>query len=314
MERMVSDYEILPALPEPLRVARQATLDALPSANSRRAYARDLDTFWAWAQARGLPPLNLATLEAYKADLLAAGKAPATVNRYLSAVRAWLKKIAQLYPDSRPLAQAAREVESVKVAGEHVGHRLSWDQMQAVVNRPPADTLTGQRDRALLAVLFGCWLRRQEAVDLRWSQLRQVDGHWCFVDIIGKRRRKRTVKVEAWVYRRLLAYADTAGLDTHGDGPVFVRLRKGGGGKVVGAGEPITPKTIYATLKRYAPGLSPHDARRTGAQLARKFGAPLEQIKHTLGHERIETTERYTAIGLDLDHSATGYIPPVESG
>jgi site-specific recombinase XerD len=301
---------LVPALPEALRVARQATLDSLVSANSKRAYARDIDAYLAWCREGDLPspPFNLATLESYKAHLLGAGKSANTVNRYLTSIRALLHKVGQLDPAVRQQAEAAREVENVKVLGDVVGNRLSLQEAQAIVDSPDFDTLTGKRDGAILGVLFGCLLRRQEVVDLRWSQLRQLDGHWVLADIMGKHGRVRTVKVEPWVYRRLVAYAEAAGLDLAGGGPMFVRLRKGGGGMVVGEGEAISAQAVYKLVKRYAPEISPHDARRTGAHLARKHGAALEQIQHTLGHASVQTTERYTAIGVDLDDSATGYI------
>ncbi|MCZ7545007.1 MAG: tyrosine-type recombinase/integrase [Anaerolineae bacterium] len=300
----MSNKAIVSTLPEPIRQARQATLDSLSSANSKRAYARDIDAYFSWAQARGLPPFNLATLESYKADLLKNSKSAHTVNRYLVSIRALLKKFGQLFPEAREQAEIASEVSNVKQFGQAVGTRLSLQEAQAIVDAPAKDTLAGLRDRALLAVLFGCLLRRQEIVDLHWSQLRQVDGHWCFVDIRGKGNRVRTVKVEAWVYRRLMEYAESAALDTNGEGCVFVRLGKGD--RVIG--EQITTQAVYRALKRYAPDISPHDARRTGAHLARKHGAPLEQIQHTLGHASIVTTERYTAMPIDLDNSATGYI------
>ncbi|MCZ7546751.1 MAG: hypothetical protein M5R40_25960 [Anaerolineae bacterium] len=124
--------------------------------------------YLAWCSERGQPAFHLATLEAYKADLLAEGKKAATVNRYLSAVRALLRKVGQLYPEVREQAEITREVRSVRQAGARVGVRLSLDETQALVDAPPADTLRGRRDRALLAVLFGCLLRRRSINTRSW--------------------------------------------------------------------------------------------------------------------------------------------------
>ena len=64
-----------------------------------------------------------------------------------------------------------------------------------------------------------------------------------------------------------------------------------------------------AWLRAYGqPALRPHDLRRTFARLARKGEAPLEQISLTLGHARLETTQRYLGSELDLDASAPDFV------
>lgn len=311
--------EIIPVRPTGLATSAerfdrvvQATLDDLDSANSKRGYARDIGAFLAWLDEQDYRAIDAATVGAYKEYLRASGKARATINRYLSSVRAFIRKAGQLDPNIAGKAEAATRVKGVKQEGQRHGTRLSQEEAQALIDAPPSDTLRGLRDRALLALLIMTGMRRAEITALRWPQLQQVEGHWTFVDVVRKRGKVQAlIPCPPLVYRRLMAYADLAGLDVGGEGPIFVALHKGGYVDL-GNGEyprAVSPQTVYDVLSYYAPDIAPHDLRRTCACIARKNGAPLEQIQHLLGHESVETTDRYTGITLDLDDNATMYIP-----
>jgi site-specific recombinase XerC len=68
--------------------------------------------------------------------------------------------------------------------------------------------LKGKRDRAILAILLGCGLRRRELADLDFTHLQQREEHWAIVDLVGKGGHIRTVPVpecvkaivDAWIY------------------------------------------------------------------------------------------------------------------
>jgi integrase len=64
----------------------------------------------------------------------------------------------------------------------------------------PLDVATskGLRDRAILAVLLGCGLRRSEVAKLTMGHVQQRDGRWCIVDLLGKHGRVRTVPMPTW--------------------------------------------------------------------------------------------------------------------
>ena len=57
------------------------------------------------------------------------------------------------------------------------------------------------------------------------------------------------------------------------------------------------------------PELAPHDLRRTYAQIAYEAGVPITRISRLLGHESIETTQRYLNLELDLETTASDFVP-----
>ena len=66
------------------------------------------------------------------------------------------------------------------------------------VHAPDISTLKGLRDRAILALLLGCDLRRAEAANLTFDHIQQRDGRWVLVDLLGERNKLRSVPMPAW--------------------------------------------------------------------------------------------------------------------
>ena len=90
---------------------------------------------------------------------------------------------------------------------------------------PDTSTAKGKRNRAILTLLIGCGLRREELVRLAFEHVQQRDGRWCVVDIQGKHGRVRTVPMPSWAkavvddWRSVAAQLDT--------GLVFRGVNKG---------------------------------------------------------------------------------------
>ena len=72
---------------------------------------------------------------------------------------------------------------------------LSRRQAQALLNTPDISTLKGLRERAVIAVLLGCGLRRSEVAALTMVHVQQRDGLWVILDLVSKHKRVRTVPI-----------------------------------------------------------------------------------------------------------------------
>src|SRR5579862_7705844 len=120
--------------------------------------------------------------------------------------------------------------------------------------------MKGLRDRAILAVLLGCGLRRSEVAALTFSHVQQRDGRWCIVDLVGKHGRVRTVPMPTWTKVAVDAWTTAAGIAA---GPVFRPVNRSDQAQE----SPLNEKVIWQLLRPYAaaagvPGIAPHDCRR----------------------------------------------------
>src|SRR6202166_3768749 len=158
-----------------------------------------LDEFMTWFRQEPRPGFCKATVSAWRASLESRGLGSSSIIIRMSAIRKLAAEAADNGLIAPELAAGIARVKSVKSTGIRVGNWLSLRQAQALLSAPDVTTLKGLRDRAILAVLLGCGLRRSEAAALTFAHLRQLDGRWCIVDLLGKHGRVRTATMPAWV-------------------------------------------------------------------------------------------------------------------
>jgi site-specific recombinase XerD len=272
-------------------------IDTLGSEASRRAYRRALTSFLDWCRSTGVARLDRATVQAYKQHLLESGLSPASINQALSAIRTLAAEAGHNGHLTPALAQGIVGIKGVKQSGVRSGNWLTRDQAQQLLDIPSTGSIRGLRDRAILAVLLGCGLRRSEVAALTTDHIQQRDGRWAVLDLVGKGRRVRTVPMPAWTKAAIDIWTGWAGIDA---GRVFRSINKGG--KVSSSG--MTDQAIADVVRAYAGPLgvqvAAHDLRRTFAKLALSGDARIEQISLSLGHASIQTTERYLGVQQDL--------------
>jgi integrase len=105
------------------------------------------------------------SLMRYRNHLESRSLAPGTINVRLAAVRRLAYEAADAGLLSPELAVGIRRVKGLKKLGVRLGNWLSADEARALWQFPDAETLKGKRDRAIIAVLLGCGLRRRELAD-----------------------------------------------------------------------------------------------------------------------------------------------------
>jgi len=275
-----------------------SVLATLTSEKTRQAYATALVDFLSWTVGRS-EPLSKPLVEAWRAHLLARGLSVSSVNQRLSAVRLLFRQAAERGALTAEDAFRLASVPNVKQGGQRLGHWLTEAEAGKLLGVPDSETRLGMRDRAILALLVACGLRRDELVRLELRHLQVRDDRWVLLDMEGKGRRIRTVPVPLWVKRILDRWIEAGEIR---GGPLFRPLRKGG---ALGPATPLSEDLIYTLVRRSGaaighPDLTPHDLRRTCAKLCRKAGGELEQIQLLLGHASIQTTERYLGTKQDL--------------
>src|SRR5579859_2249625 len=271
--------------------AKSAVLNSLSSRDAQRGYSHAMDEFIEWYCSEPRLSFSRTVVVRYRMHLESRKLAAGTVNLRLGAVRRLAYEASDCGLLSPDLAAGIRRVRGVKKLGVRLGNWLTAEQGQALWQAPDRKRLKGKRDRALLALLLACGLRRHEAVALTLDHLEQREEHWAIVDLAGKGGHVRTVPVPDWVRSELDDWLASAGIDR---GKLFRRVNKVG--RTWGDG--MTVKAVWHIVKESArtigvAKLAPHDLRRTCARLCHASGGELEQIQFLLGHISVQTTERY---------------------
>jgi site-specific recombinase XerD len=234
-------------------------LDSVSSPITKRVYNMALNEFMAWFQQAPRPSFTKATVSAWRVSLEERRLGSSSIIIRMSAIRKLAAEAADNGMLAPELAQGISRVKSVKSTGIRVGNWLSQRQAQALLSAPDVSTIRGLRDRAILAVLFGCGLRRSEVAALTFAHVQQRAGRWCIVDLVGKHGHVRTVPVPTWTKVAIDAWTSAASLV---DSCLFRPVNRAG----VVTGERLGEKVVWQMLRQYAeaiglPGIAPHDAR-----------------------------------------------------
>ncbi len=270
---------------------KSAVLNSLTSADAQRGYRHAIEEFVEWYCSEPRLSFSRTVVLRYRIHLESRNLAPGTINLRLGAVRRLAYEATDCGLLSPDLAAGIRRVKGVKKIGVRLGNWLTAEQSQRLWQLPGGEHLKEKRDRALLAVLLACGLRRHEAVELNFGHIQQREEHWAIVDLKGKAGHTRTIPMPGWVKNVVDQWIQAANITS---GKLFRRVHKMG----KTWGETLTEKAVWHVVREYAmkagiDKLAPHDLRRTCARLCYAAGGELEQIQFLLGHVSIQTTERY---------------------
>ena len=274
-----------------LEQAKTEVIVSLRSPESQRSYRHSIDEFVFWYCSEPRLSFNKTVVTRYRIHLESRQLAPGTINVRLAAVRRLAYEAADSGLLSPELAAGIRRVKGSKKLGIRLGNWLTVNEARTLWQLPDENTLKGKRDRAILAVLLGCGLRRGELTELTLGHLQRREDHWAIVDLIGKAGHVRTVPMPDWVKQTIDDWLIAAGVS---QGKMFRCVCRIG----TAWGSQMTEKVVWHVVKQYAQQLgiaklAPHDLRRSCARLCHSAGGELEQIQFLLGHVSVQTTEKY---------------------
>lgn len=173
-------------------LARQAVL-SLGSPHTRRAYYAAITKFILSGH-----PLTRSGILAWLQDLAVANLGNVSINTHIAAVRKLVWEVSLRGLITNDELNAIDRIKSKPITGTRAGNWTDITGLKLMLqsmNGHPQQA----RNQAIIAILAGCGLRRAELCALDWSQFQRRDGRWCFVDIVGKGRRVRTVPIPDWV-------------------------------------------------------------------------------------------------------------------
>jgi len=200
-------------------------------------------------------------------------------------------------------------VKAPEPKGDKTHTWLTLGQVKAIANEI-GNSIVGARDRVAIGLLVAAGLRREEAVTLRWSDIKWQpygDKVRTVLAVTGKGAKGRTVPISDTLANDLDVWAEYTGRE----GLVLRSLgRNTVPGKSMSAVALFKLERKYATrIDRLPDSLAPHDLRRTYARIAYDNGVDIGQVSILLGHESIETTQNYLGIEIDLSVTASDFIP-----
>lgn len=258
--------------------------------NTLDAYMRDIDKLLKHLRDRGIDPMaaTLADLRDFAARLHDLGIGPRSQCRILSGVRSFYKF---LQTDGFIDGDPSELLESPQL-GEHLPEVLTTDEVDRLEQAIDLGKWEGQRNKAIIEVLFSCGLRVSELVNLKLSDLFLADR---FIRVIGKGRKERLVPISDNAIRQLRFWFDDRNhMDIKPGEEDYVFLNR--------RGAHLTRTMILIMIKRLGAEagidktISPHTLRHSFATALLEGGADLRAIQAMLGHESIGTTEIYTHI------------------
>lgn len=265
------------------------------SALTIKAYREDLFGLVEWLEgSHGEVPrpsaLSPQELRAYQGALQQAGYARSTISRKLASLRSFYRfamrqGLANDNP-AKPLRNPRRQ--------RKLPHVLTNDEVGKLLLAPPANSLAGLRDRAILETMYSAGLRVSELVALRDGD---VDFHEQLVRVRGKGRKERISPLGSYAIKAIRRYASKRVRDPKtealgGEAPVFVNR----------FGRILTTRSVGRMLEKYIAitGLdtrtSPHTLRHSFATHLLDRGADIRSVQELLGHKSLATTQIYTHV------------------
>jgi integrase/recombinase XerD len=252
------------------------------------AYARDLQDFYEYLEGRGRDgwaAVTLGDLKDYLAALEARGLSARSRARRLSALRQFFRFLER---EEAVHVNPVEFLDSPRLP-QRLPQVLGEREVVALLQAPDPATPGGQRDAALLEVLYATGLRVSELVGLT---LKQLDLRRGVVRPLGKGSKERVVPMVAQATEKLQLYLSQGRTQLLKGRPspyVFLNRR---GGK-------LTRQGFWKILKTYARriglrDLSPHTLRHSFATHLLSRGANLRVLQLLLGHADLATTQIYT--------------------
>ena len=147
-----------------LEQSRNAVLHSLGAASSQESYGHAIDEFIGWYCSEPRLSFNRTVVLRYRFFLEQKNLAASTINVRLAAVRRLAYEASDSGLFSPDLAAGIRRVKGAKRLGVRIGNWLTLDQSKTLLRESPSSSLRDKRDRAIVALLIGCRLRRAELV------------------------------------------------------------------------------------------------------------------------------------------------------
>lgn len=261
------------------------------SPNTAASYCRDVEHLLRYAADtnKSAETLTLDDLEEFLGTLHDVGIAPRSQARIISGIKSFYKflKMEGIIDTNPTLLIPAPRM------GRHLPEVLTLDEIDSMISCIDLSQPQGQRNRAIIEVLYGCGLRVSELVELKLSQVFEEEE---YIIVVGKGDKQRLVPISQEALWQINLYLENTRnnqvIKPGCEDTLFLNRR----------GNKLTRVMIFYIVKELCElagikkTVSPHTLRHSFATHLLEGGANLRAIQQMLGHESIETTEIYVHI------------------
>ena len=275
------------------------------SDNTIDSYLRDIQKLANFSEEKDLNELQItkAEVKEFIAEINKEGISARSQSRIISGIKAFYKYlILEDYLKVNP----TELIESPKI-GMKLPDTLSIEEIDSLISAIDLSHPQGERNRAILEVLYSCGIRVSELTNLKLSNIRFKEG---YVKVVGKGNKERFAPIGSSAIKFLNIYLNE--IRNHQD------IKKGSEDIVFlnRRGNKLTRVMIFTIIKQLAEKIgmkkkiSPHTFRHSFATHLIEGGADLRAIQEMLGHESITTTEIYTHLDREYLREAIMQFHP----
>ena len=261
------------------------------SPNSVEAYTHDIEKLTQFMEFKNLKvkpeDLKLSDLQEFLQWINELGMSARSQSRIISGLRTFYK---YLLLENLSTRNPAELLELPKL-GRKLPDTLSLDEINLIISMIDLSKPEGERNKAILEVLYGCGLRVSELVNLKISNLHFDEG---FINVVGKGNKERLVPIGKVAMKQINIYRNN--IRNH------LEIRKGNDDNLFlnRRGAKLSRIMVFNITKDLVEkagihkNVSPHTFRHSFATHLVEGGADLRAVQEMLGHESITTTEIYT--------------------
>ena len=282
------------------------------SANTIEAYISDIQQFTNFLLP-GIEDKNLIdkellevkfqTIQAYITFLYSAGIQARSQAREISALRSFYR---YLVYEKLIIEDPTQLIELPKIS-KKLPEVLSVTEIEKMIAQVDLSKAEGERNKAIVEIMYGCGLRVSEVIGLKISQLHFEEN---YIRVIGKGNKERLIPIGQTAIDAVMAYLEGS--------RTKVKIKKGMEGILFlnRRGSALTREMIFIIIKQLAllagieKNISPHTLRHSFATHLIEGGADLRAVQDMLGHESITTTEIYTHLDHDYLRSTIALHHP----
>jgi len=258
------------------------------SKNTLSAYRSDLKIFSQWLNETSLIEVNKKLIQDYFLYRQSTHISSSTQSRVLTCLHSFY----QFLLDNNLINTDPTEQLSYPKLEKKLPVFLNIQEVEKLLEAPNTSSLFGQRDRAMLELLYSCGLRVSELINLSYHNINIKEE---FIRIHGKGNKERILPMGEIAIDYLTAYE----LNSR---PILLKNGQSDSYFLSNRGKAMSRQNFFYIIKAYATQagidkpLSPHSIRHAFATHLVQKGADLRSVQLMLGHSDISSTQLYTHI------------------